>query len=119
MCRNLVHTFGPNTLAMYVPNDPVIYIDKVVQLCTQKKQLPSNNHHHDNKEKEREREEPLSTDESSCDEGQVPESGGKERETVPWRSLFILIPMRLGVDKINPMYLFLSFFFFSLPPSAS
>lgn len=31
---------------------------------------------------------------------------GEPNASAPeWRSIFILIPMRLGVDKINPMYL--------------
>lgn len=109
-----MYSFGPNTLAMYVPTDPVIYLDKVVQLCTQRKPHPANHHNSHEKEKGKEKEEP--SDESSCDEGQVPETDERDRErdrekerdrakeTVPWRSLFVLIPMRLGVDKINPMY---------------
>jgi len=80
--RTLVHSHGPNSLTMYVPSDPVVYIDKVVQLCTQQKHSQH-------------------TEESGDDEQQeVP----KEDSSPPWRSVFILIPMRLGVDKTNPIY---------------
>jgi len=114
--RNLVHNFGPNTLTMYVPSDPVIYIDKIVQLCTQKRRTPSthhhsfnnndsnnsnNNHNNNNSNSNNDNKPPSSTDESNSNEGKVPEVA---KETVPWRSLFILIPMRLGVDKINSIY---------------
>lgn len=75
-CRNLVHNYGPTSLAMYVPSDPVIYLDRIVHLCTEKR-------HMSNREA----------------------ADGDPNASAPeWRSLFILIPMRLGVDKINPMY---------------
>lgn len=98
--RNLVYNYGPDTLTMYVPSDPVIYIDKVVQLCTQPRGHPQhhNNNNNNNNNANNSQEESSSSEASSSDEGQPP------MNTAPWRSLFILIPMRLGVDKINPIY---------------
>jgi cysteine protease ATG4 len=116
--KSLVHNYGPNSLTMYVPTDPVVYMDKVVQLCTQRHHRhptnknanknannSSNNNNNNsgtdadsnnNNNNQQHEEHASSTDDSSDDQASEP--------SVPWRSLFILIPMRLGVDKINPIY---------------
>ena len=103
--RNLVHNYGPSTLTMYVPADPVLYIDKIVQLCTQPRHHhahnTNNNSNNNNTNSKEQSEESGSNDDSSDDS---PVSDKEKDSSVPWRSLFILVPMRLGVDKINPMY---------------
>jgi len=96
--RTLVHSYGPSSLAMYVPTDPVVYIDKVVQLCTQQRHPSSSSSSPANSELEH-------TDESGDEERQQQAQPQQQKEEPPiWRSLFILIPMRLGVDKTNPIY---------------
>jgi cysteine protease ATG4 len=77
---------------MYVPSDPVVYIDKVVQACTQPR--------HPQLEYEQEHEQEHAEESGDDDRQQAP----KEDAPTTWRSVFILIPMRLGVDKINPIY---------------
>lgn len=86
--RSLVQRLGPDTLSMYVPSDGVVYIDKVTQICSQPKEKSSlranivgNNPHS-----------PENVDEV--------EGGASEN----WNSLLILVPIRLGVDRINPIY---------------
>jgi len=91
--RSLVHQLGPETLSMYVPSDGVVYIDKVTQICTQPKEKSNArtnvvNHSYPH---------PQNVDESF----QVEISG---EGSDAWNSLLILIPIRLGVDRINPIY---------------
>jgi len=109
--KNLVHNYGPNSLTMYVPTDPVMYIDKIVQLCTQPRRhhhrhanndsTTNNNNNNNNNNNSNIKEESAPNDDSS-DENHALDRD--KDSSVPWRSLFILIPMRLGVDKINPIY---------------
>lgn len=105
--KNLVHNYGPNTLTMYVPTDPVLYIDKIVQLCTQNKRHhpPKNNNNNNNSNNNSNNSNSNNNSNNNEESASNDDSSDSEKDTsVPWRSLFILIPMRLGVDKINPIY---------------
>jgi len=88
--RSLVHRLGPDTLSMYVPNDGVVYVDKVTQICTHPKP----------KEKSGVR--------ANISMGSGPPVQNVDEnfqvEVEAWNSLLILVPLRLGVDKINPLY---------------
>jgi cysteine protease ATG4 len=103
--KNLVHNYGPNSMTMYVPADPVVYLDKIVQMCTQPKHFHhhANNHNNNTNSNNTDNNKEQNEDRGSSSDSDESQLGEKD-STVPWRSLFILIPMRLGVDKINPIY---------------
>lgn len=88
--RRLVHNHGPESFTMYVPSDGVVCIDKVIAVCTQQ---------HDNNN-----------------------NGNNTRVSIndnveygEWRPVFILIPIRLGIEKLNPIYYRAIFECFKLP----
>jgi len=85
--KHLVRGHSPKNLLMYVPDDPVIYTEQVETLC---RTLPSKW------------------------EAPPPVNG----DLVDfWRPLFIMIPLRLGLDRLNPIYNHPLLALFQLPQS--
>lgn len=78
--KQLVRDHSPEGLTMYVAKESVVYISQVVSLCTcsDLNTLPS----------------PSSKEE--------PSSGEDESS---WRPIFIMVPVRLGVEKLNRTYI--------------
>jgi len=83
----LVREHSPEALTMYVPKEGVIYIDRVTLLCTQTELYSKPSPKPDKRN-------PLP---QALEE--------LEGETKFWRPLMILIPLRLGVDRINKLYI--------------
>eukprot|EP01089_Gocevia_fonbrunei_P007615 TRINITY_DN1882_c0_g1_i1.p1 TRINITY_DN1882_c0_g1~~TRINITY_DN1882_c0_g1_i1.p1 ORF type:complete len:375 (+),score=71.38 TRINITY_DN1882_c0_g1_i1:286-1410(+) len=73
----LVFEHSPKNFGMYVSSDGCIYLDKIKQICGE---LP-------NADLEAENEEKLIKDDTN------------------WKSLLLIIPLRLGLDKLNPLYI--------------
>jgi len=82
----IVRNHSPEALTMYVPKEGVIYIDRVSLLCTQAEMYNSSSPR------------PVKRDPQGMWEEQ-------EGETKFWRPLIILVPLRLGVDRINKLYI--------------
>jgi len=91
LLKILVRRHSPDSLTMYVPKDGIIYKDRVVALC-------QNTIHTLNS--------PIPTS---------PLSEALADEEAYWRQLIILIPLRLGVEHINPMYIQTLKSFFHFP----
>ncbi|KAI8774055.1 cysteine protease atg4 [Biomphalaria glabrata] len=76
-------------LCVYVAQDCTVYIDDVVKLCTAKN-----------------RSESTSSSNESTNDGATSSSTGIEADAETWlRSVIILIPMRLGGEVINEIYI--------------
>jgi len=96
-CRILVRRHSPGQLTMYVPKDGVIYKDSIESLCCSDPHIIQSP--------------PPST--NGFVEG-LPYAKG----TTPlWRPVIILIPVRLGVEKLNRLYIPTLKAFFSFPQS--
>eukprot|EP01119_Soliformovum_irregulare_P005679 TRINITY_DN17415_c0_g1_i1.p1 TRINITY_DN17415_c0_g1~~TRINITY_DN17415_c0_g1_i1.p1 ORF type:complete len:423 (-),score=60.11 TRINITY_DN17415_c0_g1_i1:53-1321(-) len=78
--KALVRTHSPDALTMYVGKDAVLYKDQIVALCTATELYTS---HSPPKRS------PLDKSLDSC----------------YWRPIFIVIPVRLGISNLNPIYL--------------
>jgi len=81
LLKILVRRHSPDAITMYVPKDGIIYKDRVVALC-------QNTIHTLNS--------PVPAS---------PLSEALALEDAYWRHVIILIPLRLGVEHINPMYI--------------
>jgi len=100
----LVRKHSPHGLTMYVGTDGVIYKDKVTALCAFTEE-------HEERSPLLKRMPSKSTSEST--------KINNDEDCVPnyWRPVFIIIPLRLGVDKINQVYISGLRAMFALPQS--
>ena len=107
--RHLVHKHNPTNIAMYVPRESVIYIDQVTAVCS------SGIHHSPECSKQKMASPPtpkritflvVPEDSSEVENSlavSVPSQTcqAQTQQKCPyWRPVFILVPLRLGIDKI-------------------
>eukprot|EP01090_Pellita_catalonica_P022015 TRINITY_DN8404_c0_g1_i1.p1 TRINITY_DN8404_c0_g1~~TRINITY_DN8404_c0_g1_i1.p1 ORF type:complete len:450 (+),score=49.18 TRINITY_DN8404_c0_g1_i1:71-1420(+) len=85
----LVTNHSPGGLRVYVPCDGTIYLDEIQELCRIKTK--------------RSESQKYSNDTRKCEEEE--EENDDDNDEEEWTPCLILIPVRLGLDKINPIYL--------------
>eukprot|EP01113_Clastostelium_recurvatum_P040458 TRINITY_DN6292_c0_g1_i5.p1 TRINITY_DN6292_c0_g1~~TRINITY_DN6292_c0_g1_i5.p1 ORF type:complete len:466 (-),score=83.22 TRINITY_DN6292_c0_g1_i5:112-1509(-) len=101
----LVRRHLGRTLSVYVAEDGMLYLDKIIEGCDTTRSKPGNQEANQN--------------ELHPDDGEVhpPSPSPTTDPNDGWRSLIIVVPVRLGVESLNPVYVETIQEFFRLPQS--